>query len=149
MMRNSISLIFTGIMMACAIGAIPSTASAQAGSTPIRDPDHTFEKYACTWKQIKEANIVMQKRDYSCGAAALATILVYYWGDNVTEEKILLVIVKDSHPRRIERPRQERPVYNRHPPRMRRNGLRLHHRHAQSAEPVRIESAFDRGPQPQ
>ena len=34
-------------------------------------------------------NIVMQKTDYSCGAAALATICKYYWGDNVDEDLFL------------------------------------------------------------
>ncbi len=31
----------------------------------------------------------MQERDYSCGAAALATLTRYYWGDN-TSEKLFL-----------------------------------------------------------
>ncbi len=31
----------------------------------------------------------MQKQDYSCGAAALATIAYFYWGDNVDEAKFL------------------------------------------------------------
>ncbi len=31
----------------------------------------------------------MQKRDYSCGAAALATLVQYYWEDELTEDQIL------------------------------------------------------------
>jgi predicted double-glycine peptidase len=31
----------------------------------------------------------MQQRDYSCGAAALATIARYYWGDNANEDIFL------------------------------------------------------------
>ncbi len=31
----------------------------------------------------------MQKRDFSCGAAALATLAKYYWGDDVTEDHFL------------------------------------------------------------
>jgi uncharacterized protein len=96
------SLIFSVIMMACAIVASPSVASAQGVATPIRDPDHSFEKTVCTWKQIQQVHIVMQKRDYSCGAAALATILVYYWGDNVTEDQILLTIQKILTPEEME-----------------------------------------------
>ncbi|MGE3317595.1 MAG: C39 family peptidase, partial [Planctomycetaceae bacterium] len=34
-------------------------------------------------------NVVMQKRDFSCGAAALATVIQFYWGDQVTEQQIL------------------------------------------------------------
>ena len=101
-MRNSISLIFTGIMMACAIGAIPSIASAQADPRPSAIRIILLKNCPCTWKQIKQANIVMQKRDYSCGAAALATILVYYWGDNVTEEQILIVIANILTPEELK-----------------------------------------------
>ncbi len=36
----------------------------------------------------------MQSRDYSCGAAALATLIRYYWGDNVTEQTFLLALDK-------------------------------------------------------
>ena len=35
----------------------------------------------------------MQGADYSCGAAALATVLRYFWQDNVSETKILDTIM--------------------------------------------------------
>ena len=31
----------------------------------------------------------MQNHEYTCGAAALATVLRYYWGDAVGEEAVL------------------------------------------------------------
>jgi uncharacterized protein len=71
-------------------------------SAPVRDADHIFQKNACNWKQLRQLNIVMQQRDYSCGAAALATILRYYWGDNVTEDQILLVIQKILTPEEMK-----------------------------------------------
>ncbi len=40
----------------------------------------------------------MQTRDYSCGAAALATVLRYYWGDRVGEEDILQALFKTLTP---------------------------------------------------
>jgi predicted double-glycine peptidase len=102
MRRNYTSLVFTGVVLAFIFAAIPSMASAQASTTPIRDPDHIFAKSVCSWKQLKEANIVMQKRDYSCGAAALATVLRYFWGDNVTEDQILIVIEKILTPEEMK-----------------------------------------------
>ena len=56
---------------------------------PIRDPDHNVSKHVKNWKELKQRNIVMQERDYSCGAAALATVVYYYWGDDVDEEYFL------------------------------------------------------------
>jgi predicted double-glycine peptidase len=57
--------------------------------SPIRDPQHEFQGRVWSWKELKDKNVVMQVRDYSCGAASLCTLLKYYWGDNVNEQKIL------------------------------------------------------------
>ena len=63
------------------------------GGAPIRDPQHRFEKPVYSWQARKTRNIVMQKQDYSCGAAALATVARYYWGDPVGEHYFLSTIV--------------------------------------------------------
>ncbi len=42
--------------------------------------------------EIKFHNIVKQKYDISCGSAALATILQYYYEDQVTEQRIIDII---------------------------------------------------------
>jgi uncharacterized protein len=57
--------------------------------SPIRDPQHEFQGRVWSWTELKDKNVVMQVRDYSCGAASLCTLLKYYWGDNITEQKIL------------------------------------------------------------
>jgi len=59
---------------------------------PIRDPDRLIRKYVWSYKEMRERQVVMQKLDYSCGAAALATIVKYYWGDNVDENTFLSLI---------------------------------------------------------
>ncbi len=41
-------------------------------------------------KDLRDQNLVKQRLDYSCGAAALATILRYGFGDEVTEREILV-----------------------------------------------------------
>jgi uncharacterized protein len=89
------SSVIIGIVSACFIYA-------QAASAPVRDPDHVFAKSTCNWMQIRKMHIVMQQRDYSCGAAALATILKYFWGDNVTEDQILLTIAKILTPEEMK-----------------------------------------------
>lgn len=40
-------------------------------------------------KDLRDRGLVKQRLDYSCGAAALATILRYGFGDEVTEQDIL------------------------------------------------------------
>ena len=59
---------------------------------PVRDGDRRFAKRVWSWKGLKERNIVMQSRDYSCGAAALATLAKYYLGDDVDEQHFLNVL---------------------------------------------------------
>lgn len=61
---------------------------------PIRDEDHSFSIDAKSWKDKQTERVVMQERDYSCGAAALATLLKYHWGDEVTETQVLVEVVK-------------------------------------------------------
>ncbi|MEW4452148.1 cysteine peptidase family C39 domain-containing protein [Bremerella sp. JC817] len=78
-------LAFCGVLWCC------QSAHAQLGP-PVRNREHTIQAYARTWKDIRDQNIVKQKRDYSCGAAALATICRYYWGDPVTETQVLKVV---------------------------------------------------------
>ncbi|MBI4739782.1 C39 family peptidase, partial [Candidatus Woesearchaeota archaeon] len=42
-----------------------------------------------SFKTLRDENLVKQAYDYSCGAAALATLLTYGLGDNVTEQEVL------------------------------------------------------------
>jgi len=58
-------------------------------TAPIRDGRHQFQLKVPNYVAIRQRNIVMQQRDFSCGAACLATICRYYWGDDVTEEMVL------------------------------------------------------------
>jgi predicted double-glycine peptidase len=42
-----------------------------------------------TLKELRDMNVVKQEKDYSCGSAALATLMIYYFDDKTTEEEIL------------------------------------------------------------
>lgn len=81
-----------GLLAACIAGG-RLTAAERPDPPPIRDPRHFTEKYAYSWKAIKERHVVMQQSDYSCGAAALATLVRYYWGDDVDEKFFLEAIL--------------------------------------------------------
>jgi predicted double-glycine peptidase len=69
---------------------------------PIRDQTRTFNKYAKSWTELKKENIVMQQRDYSCGAAALATIMRYHLKEDVTELGLLLEVVRMLTPEEMQ-----------------------------------------------
>ncbi|MFH1265926.1 MAG: C39 family peptidase [Planctomycetota bacterium] len=77
------------LAVACLAALTGRQASAQYSRAPIRDGDHIFQRHVCSWLELKQQNIVMQKRDYSCGAAALATLVKYFWGDEASEQLFL------------------------------------------------------------
>jgi predicted double-glycine peptidase len=75
--------------LAVIAGPIAAHAQRPGGRVPIRDPDHVFGQHVTSWYELRQYNIVMQRRDYSCGAAALATMARHYLGDPVTEDYFL------------------------------------------------------------
>lgn len=42
-----------------------------------------------TWKELQEQNVVMQGFDFSCGTGSMATLMNYYFQDNVTEKELI------------------------------------------------------------
>jgi uncharacterized protein len=56
-----------------------------SASTPDAAAQHTSVR---SLKEIREHRVVMQRWDVSCGAAALATVLFYGFGDFVTERDV-------------------------------------------------------------
>jgi predicted double-glycine peptidase len=75
---------------ACAAGQEKKKSTAPPPEPPpVRDPEHRIRLGVRNYVRIKQQNIVMQRRDYSCGAAALATVAKYYWGDDVSEDLFL------------------------------------------------------------
>ena len=46
-----------------------------------------------SFKDLRDQHVVKQTYDYSCGAAALATLLTYGLDDRVTEEDVLLFVL--------------------------------------------------------
>lgn len=47
------------------------------------------EVAAQSWKELRDAHVVKQDSDFSCGAASLATLLNEFYGLSLTEEQIL------------------------------------------------------------
>jgi predicted double-glycine peptidase len=77
------------IVACCALGVVAllaTTVAAQIGiGSGLRvDPPVT------SMKDLRDQNVVKQRFDFSCGAAALATILRYGFGENITEREILV-----------------------------------------------------------
>lgn len=62
--------------------------------SPVREDLGRSRHFVKNRVQLRNEYVVMQQRDFSCGAAALATVLNYYWEENVSEGALLLIIAK-------------------------------------------------------
>ena len=50
--------------------------------------------HVSNWKTLRDARVVKQDLDFSCGAASLATVLNEFYGQNITEEALLKAMGK-------------------------------------------------------
>lgn len=49
------------------------------------------------WIELRDENLARQRYDYSCGAASLSSILMYYYGlENAGEREILEAILSNK-----------------------------------------------------
>ena len=66
----------------------PQKRNSEVGA-PIRDPQRRFRRQVQSWAGFRTQNVVMQERDYSCGAAALATMIKFHIGDPISETMVI------------------------------------------------------------
>lgn len=98
MRRNRVLALTAGLVFGLAQAAGPGEAQADhpgpaegvllvvhsvAGHVPVK-----------SWKRLRDARVVKQDLDYSCGAASLATLLNEYYGQSLTEEQLLKAMDK-------------------------------------------------------
>jgi predicted double-glycine peptidase len=55
-----------------------------------------FDKKVKSLKEIKGRNVIKQSLDFSCGPAGLATILKYYFKENICEQTIIAALLKTT-----------------------------------------------------
>ncbi len=64
-----------------------SVAEEAAWSVPNSGQQTVVKRH--TLKELRDQYVVKQQLDYSCGAAALATLMVHYYGQDTSEKEIL------------------------------------------------------------
>ncbi|MEC7716455.1 MAG: cysteine peptidase family C39 domain-containing protein [Planctomycetota bacterium] len=84
---------------ACMMLAIPSLADERMKKLSIvRNSNFTVKKEVLSFREIGRQNLVTQGLDYSCGAAAIATVAKYFWGDNVSELDFIKIALQILSP---------------------------------------------------
>ena len=79
-LRTIVSIVILGV---AGLPVLPAVAQVNIA------PELRVERPARSMKDLREQNLVMQRFDFSCGAAALATILRYGFDEPVTERLVL------------------------------------------------------------
>ena len=81
----------------------PAQAENQDQATPIKSesallitPTLAGHVPVKSWKTMRDARVVKQDKDFSCGAASLATLLNEQYNQSVTEEDILKAMSKED-----------------------------------------------------
>lgn len=73
--------VFRGLTLACATAwfVLAAAGFASAGQIPIESAGTSFNVPITTFKEMHYRRVVHQRYDYSCGSAALATLLTYHY----------------------------------------------------------------------
>ena len=75
---------------------------AEGGAEEVRRDTGRLPTKRHTLKQLRYQYVLRQQFDYSCGAAALATLMTYYFGDETSERDILDLLKAGLTPDELE-----------------------------------------------
>jgi len=84
--RLSMATIAAATMVAFCVVAMPSGAS--AGELSFSDDVGSYTVHLTTLAELRFRTVIRQKYDFSCGSAALATLLTYHYGRPTKETAV-------------------------------------------------------------
>lgn len=94
------------ISLLAAISTFTLVGQAQASThrfAGIMPGGHMISKKLVSVRERKFVNVIQQQTDFSCGAAALATVLRYAFNFDATEEAVVEGLLKISDPKVVQR----------------------------------------------
>ena len=77
-------------MLAC----VPRVGTAADARVVVRSGTAWLETGVTSLRALRDAGVVKQRYDYSCGAASLATLLTYGLNDRVDEDGLLRALLE-------------------------------------------------------
>jgi predicted double-glycine peptidase len=90
-------------LLGCAlVVAAASFSPAFAGSVPV-DSGGTFNVAVTSFKEMRFLRVVRQQYDFSCGSAAVATLLTYHYNRPTREDAVLEAMMKHGNPEKIRK----------------------------------------------
>lgn len=74
------------VLLLLAVRVLPADAQ---GTVVVPLPEMRITREVKSFKELREAGVVRQQLDYSCGAAAMATLMTYFFEQAVTEDQVI------------------------------------------------------------
>lgn len=74
-----------------------------AGSMLLPGLGSTYNVEVDSYKELKFQNVIKQQYDFSCGSAAVATLLTYHYNYEVTEHKVFNEMFKRADREKVKR----------------------------------------------
>lgn len=82
------------VFIISAIVQILFTQPLYSGTVPIIKDGVAIKKSVKSWTEFRDENVIKQKYDFSCGSSSLATILRYFFNEDIEEKEILEYLLK-------------------------------------------------------
>ena len=88
---------------AAAVLSMLSWGSPAAAQVSVTQGGNNYSVQVVSYRDIPFRTVVRQEYDYSCGSAALATLLRYHYGRNVAEHDVFVQMYQDGNKEAIQR----------------------------------------------
>ncbi|WP_199031523.1 MULTISPECIES: C39 family peptidase [Ralstonia] len=91
-----------GLCVVCACGVWTAQAHAQEGAIALRaDSEMPLNKPVRSMAELRYRSVMRQQQDFSCGAAAVGTLLRYAYGMDIEEKRVIADMMKVSDPKQV------------------------------------------------
>ncbi|MGC3874413.1 C39 family peptidase [Halomonas sp. GXIMD04776] len=94
------SIIFTAVLVVFAWAT--GTAGVQAGAVTIAGSFGSFNVEAKSLREMRWDNVIRQQYDFSCGSAAVATLLTYHYGRETGEAEVFKTMIREGNRNKIQ-----------------------------------------------
>jgi len=88
------------------LSLLGSPSNAPAADVKIYLPPNgmgLYIKKVKSYREVRMTKVIPQTEDFSCGAAALATLLRYHFGNHMTERKVILGMFEEGDKQQIKK----------------------------------------------
>lgn len=95
------SVVMIVLWSLCSLAIAREAQQPKSTKVTIRTAQTSFTRPVVSFHELRQAKLVRQSWDTSCGAAALSTLLTYHLGIPASEYAIATLILRGQDPRRV------------------------------------------------